>query len=126
MHDEKQLGKDVLDTVNSFTWFAMDASWMLELSDLSLVMIVPTVASGFLLCFVEKRANPRLINVAILSWICMNVSWMLSEVFHQPKYLFAGKVFFGVGVVFILLAAARSKGFSETFSHFRRFRFKKF
>jgi hypothetical protein len=118
--------KHVLDTINSLSWFAMDASWMLGVPEVSLTMIVPTMLSGFLLCFMEKKRSLTLINVAILSWICMNVSWMGAELLGQQAFLNLAKGFFGAGLVFIALAVRSSRNISETFSHFKRFRIKKF
>ncbi|MCE3014116.1 MAG: hypothetical protein LW878_13735, partial [Proteobacteria bacterium] len=70
------ISKDVLDTINSASWFLMDAMWMLQMEQVSVGMIVPTIASGVCLVYIEKRKTLTLINLAILSWICMNVSWM--------------------------------------------------
>lgn len=120
------ISKDILDTVNSFSWFLMDASWMLQEKEISIAMILPTVLSAILLCFVEKRKTVIFINIAILSWICMNVSWMFSDILALPFYLTMAKIFFGVGIAFIILAIATSENISDTFSHFKRFRLKNF
>ncbi len=117
--------KDILDTMNSFSWFLMDASWMLQAREISMMMILPTVLSGLLLCFIEKRRSLTFINIAILSWICMNVSWMFSDIFDGDYYLLIAKSFFGIGIFFIIIALATSENISDTFSHFKRFRIKK-
>ena len=118
------LSKDVLDTMNSFSWFLMDAAWMLQAREISMAMIVPTVISGVLLCFIEKRKALMSINIAILCWICMNISWMFSDLFTQNHYLLIAKTFFGLGILFIVTAIVTSKNISDTFSHFKRFRIK--
>lgn len=117
--------KHILDTLNSLSWFAMDASWMLQVQEVSLVMILPTFLSGLILCFMEKKKPLTLINIAILNWICMNVSWMFSEIFSDGLYLTFAKSFLGTGLFFIGLAVYFSRNLSETFSHFKRFRLKK-
>lgn len=119
------LSKDVLDTINSFSWFFMDAAWMLQVREISIAMILPTMLSAVFLCYIEKRKISGLINFAILSWICMNVSWMFSELFQNSIHLILAKIFFCVGIIFIIWAIFSSKNLSETFSHFRRFRIKK-
>lgn len=116
------LSKDMLDTVNSASWFLMDASWMLQAEKISVMMIVPTVVTGLCLVYIEKRKTVTLINLAILSWICMNVSWMFSEVLEIPFYLTVAKSLFGLGLAFILGAVLVSGSLTETFSHFKRFR----
>jgi hypothetical protein len=118
------MSKDLLDTLNSVSWFLMDASWMLQTEQLSLLMIIPTILSGLFLCYIEKRRTHSLINIAILCWICMNISWMFSEVLELPIYLSVAKGLFVAGCSFIAIAIITSENISDTFSHFRRFRIK--
>lgn len=118
------LSKNALDTINSVAWFAMDASWMLESPEISFIMIIPTILSAIWLCYIEKRLSVTFINVAILSWICMNISWMFAEILSNGTYLVMAKVFFVIGVAFVAAAVFTSKNLTETFSHFRRFRTK--
>jgi len=89
---------------------------------ISVAMIIPTIATGLCLVYIEKRKTLTLINLAILSWICMNVSWMFSEVLEIPFYLTAAKSLFALGLGFILAAVFVSGSLTETFSHFKRFR----
>jgi uncharacterized membrane protein YczE len=119
------ISKDILDTINSVSWFLMDASWMLQVEQISMFMIIPTILSGIFLCYIEKRKTHTLINIAILNWICMNISWMFSEVLDKPEFLLMAKSFFIVGVIFIGLAIYFTENIAETFSHFKRFRIKK-
>ena len=121
----KYLSKDVLDTVNSFSWFFMDASWMLQEKEISLAMIIPTILSAVLLCLIERKRSLTFINLAILSWIFMNVSWMFSDIFAISYYLTLAKSLFGIGIFFIIIAIITSENISDTFSHFRRFRIMK-
>jgi hypothetical protein len=118
------ISKDLLDSTNSVSWFLMDASWMLGVEELSIFMILPTILSGLFLCYIEKRRTHTLINIAILCWICMNISWMFSEVLEINSYLTLAKIFFGTGSLFVILALLTSENISETFSHFKRFRIK--
>lgn len=120
------VSKDVLDTVNSVTWFFMDASWMLQMKEISLMMIVPTILTGIILCYIEKRRNVTFINLAILCWICMNVSWMFADIHGVASYLTIAKALFCLGVLFIFSAIGSSEKLSDTFSHFKRFRMKNF
>jgi hypothetical protein len=119
------LTKDLLDTINSVSWFLMDASWMLQIREMSLVMIFPTVLSGVVLCYIEKRKNVSFINFAIMNWICMNITWMFSEIYANHTLLLISKTFLAIGIAFIALAIYSSENLTETFSHFRRFRVKK-
>ncbi len=114
--------KEVLDTVNSVSWFLLDACWMLGAPTLGYFFAAPTVATGLLLLYVERRPAVTCINLAINSWILMNLFWMMSEATSTPALLLAARVCFGLGVGFILAAVAKSENLKETFSHFRRFR----
>jgi hypothetical protein len=118
------LPKEALDTVNSVSWFLLDASWMLNIRELTYVMIIPTILSALILCYIEKRSNILLINLAILSWILMNISWMFSELYNLPSFFSAAKILFFSGLILILAAIFTSKNITETFSHFKRFRLK--
>ncbi len=118
------LKKEVLDTINSVSWFLLDASWMLEVKEISYLMIIPTIISALILCYIEKRTHILLINLAILAWILMNIAWMFSEMYELPHYFMAAKAFFILGLIFIIGAIVKSKNINETFSHFKRFRLK--
>lgn len=118
------VSKDVLDTINSVCWFFMDASWMLQVKEISIAMIIPTVLTGLILVYMEKRKSHTFINLAILSWICMNVSWMFSDILAIPFYLTLAKALFTLGLLLITGAIVSSENLPETFSHFRRFRIK--
>lgn len=117
--------KHLLDSLNSLSWFAMDVFWMLQVKQLAFVLILPTFVSGLLLCFMETKRPLTIINIAVLSWIAMNGSWMLSETLNDPRFLLLAKSFLGVGLILIVVAIALSKNLSETFSHFKRFRLKR-
>ncbi len=116
------ISKDALDTVNSLTWFLMDAFWMLGATGVATFFILPTLFTGLCLLYIEKRRTVLYINVAINCWIVMNTLWMISEIAESPEMLTWSRAAFGTGILFILLAVRSSENLKETFSHFRRFR----
>lgn len=116
------ISKDTLDTLNSVAWFLADACWMLGLMDLGLGLMIPTVITGLFLLYVEKRRHVFMINAALNSWICMNFLWMFADMDLSGPYLLLAKTFFGLGLLFIVLAMILSPNLKDTFSHFRRFR----
>ncbi len=71
--------KDVLDTLNSITWFIVDGLWMMGLHRFALVFAVPTIITGLLLLYIEKRPSITCINLAINCWIWMNAFWILFD-----------------------------------------------
>lgn len=116
------VSKNILDTANSLFWFAADAAWMLGAVSVGLLCMVPTIVSGLLLLYVEKRKPVIFINLAINCWIMMNTFWMLSEGQPDGPYSTYSKVFFVLGVLAVFIATLLSKSLADTFSHFRRFR----
>jgi hypothetical protein len=109
------VSKDALDTLNSISWFLMDAFWMLEKTSFGKIFVLPTIVSGLLLLYIEKRRTVFWINLAINSWIWMNTFWMFER-------LPLARVSFGFGLLCVFAAILEAKSLRETFSHFRRFR----
>ena len=109
------ISKDALDTLNSVSWFFMDAFWMLEKTSFGKIFVLPTIVSGLLLLYIEKRRTVFWINLAINSWIWMNTFWMYER-------LALARISFGFGLVCVVAAIFEAKSLRETFSHFRRFR----
>jgi hypothetical protein len=109
------VSKDALDTLNSMSWFMMDAFWMLEKTSLGKIFVLPTILSGLLLLYIEKRRTVFWINLAINSWIWMNTFWM----FEKLDWARGAFVF---GLLCVGAALLEAKSLRETFSHFRRFR----
>jgi hypothetical protein len=116
------VSKDGLDTFNSLTWFLADALWMFELPHYAIPMIGLTLLSGLALLYIDKRLNVFFINLAIVSWICMNTLWIVSEFEAYSDLRWVAKLSFALGCLWIVMACMVSKKIRETFSHFRRFR----
>jgi hypothetical protein len=109
------VSKEFLDTSNSVSWFLMDALWMLNLTGWAMIFLLPTLATGLALLYIEKRRSVFWINLSINSWIWMNTFWMFERIDWARNSFFCGLFFIG-------LAVLEAKSFRETFSHFRRFR----
>lgn len=95
---------------------------MLNIIDVGLGLLIPTLLTGAFLLYIEKRKHVLMINAAIFCWICMNFLWMVSDMDLTGPYLLLAKSFFGLGVLFIVIATIISPNLKDTFSHFRRFR----
>lgn len=116
------ISKEVLDTINSIAWFIADAAWMLGSLKLAVLFMIPTILSGLVLLYVEKRPSILLINLAINCWIFMNTLWILIDVYPGDITYYGSRAFFGLGILSIVLAGLLSQNLQETFSHFKRFR----
>ena len=120
------LSKDFLDTLNSLSWFFMDALWMLGQTNLAEIMIPVTILSAICLIYIEKKISLFFINLGILFWILMNVTWMISEARPNVLTLVTPKTFFVLGLLSIIVSVFTTQNIKETFSHFKRFRIKKY
>jgi hypothetical protein len=116
------ISKDLLDTINSVTWFLADGFWLLGYHGVAITCIVPTLLTGLLLLYIEKRPTVVSINCAINCWTWMNALWIVQDWTKVGGYFTAAKFAFGLGIFFVLLAVVISRNVRETFSHFRRFR----
>jgi len=113
------ISKDLLDTTNSVSWFLMDAFWMLEMTGVARTLILPTLATGLLLLYIEKRRTVFWINLTINCWILMNVFWMMDRISSARISFALGILMIGIAIIDGML---QGKSARETFSHFRRFR----
>jgi hypothetical protein len=88
---------DRLSRFHVIFWLLKDAFWCLGWETLATVMIFPTLAVTLLLLVTEK--GERAFNIMLTSWVCMNIFWMLHELWGTPL---------GVTKVFMLLGAISS------------------
>lgn len=121
----KNLSKDNLEIINSFSWFFMDAFWMTEELGLSYFCIVPTLISGVLLLFKERAFSSILVALSALLWASMNSLWLLGDSLEIVNYLIVCKILFGCGIISLILAIFISDDIGKTLAVFRRFKVKK-
>src|SRR5687767_9358517 len=100
--------KDLLDTVNSLSWFLMDAAWMMGFIRLALLVSPLVVLSATALTLIDRRPALVAINGGIMAWIFMNMSWMISDVGDKAFWLALSRGFFVLGAALIVAAAALS------------------
>jgi hypothetical protein len=101
----------LMEVAGSISWFAMDASWMLDRREPALTLAVPTVALSLLLYgFVPRTWTSLLVTGAMAAWACMNVAWMLDD-FHVVPWAHAvAKVFLLLGAVMIGISFVVGRG----------------
>ena len=116
--------KDILDTLNSLSWFLMDACWMMGIYSLAFGLAPLVWITALALFLVDRRPSISAINAGIMAWVCMNITWMVSDLGNKHFWLLVSKIFFVLGVLAIALAVILSDNLRHTFSHFRRFRLK--
>ncbi len=114
----------LLEVLNSICWFLMDSSWMLEYQSLAYFFALPTIVTGLLTLLVSQKPVEKGINFTVLTWIVMNVSWLLSEANPWIKEYHICLALFFVSFASMLLTFVLSDYSLESFRMLRRFRFK--
>lgn len=113
---------DFWDTVGSVLWFFMDASWMLELDTLAMVMIIPTSLVNLYSFRYTRRTLPAFaITGAMNSWLAMNICWMIQDLRGIPALLSVSKLLFMLGALLIVMSALASRNALEFVGVLRRF-----
>ena len=121
----KKVTKDMLEILNSLSWFLMDAMWMLSTFKFAYMLIIPTLVSGILLVFKEKQYVGILIALAAFFWSVMNSIWLVGESMKLNWYLPVCKTFFALGIGTLITGIIISNDVTKTLSTFKRLRFKK-
>lgn len=105
--------KRVVDPLNSFAWFTMDALWMCRLEWPAYVFAALTVVTGIWLLALGWREGRGVLfaDLGLNCWIAMNTVWLVADLNgHPTPLLFAGTVAI-LGAVFIAAAAWHSQDF---------------
>jgi hypothetical protein len=103
--------KGVVDTVNSFTWFTMDALWIVGLEWPAYVTAGLTVFTGvWLLALAWRQGWGALFaDLGLNCWIWMNTVWLVSDMNgRETPRAFAVSVAI-LGAAFIAAAAWHSE-----------------
>lgn len=75
---------DIINKLHVISWVAKDILWNLQFMTAAKFMILPTIV--FAVWMLIKDEYNRIENLAITSWISMNICWMLHEFPpHWPK-----------------------------------------
>ena len=111
------------ETTGSVLWFAMDSFWMLEVNALALGLILPTVLTNLVALRYGKGREEKLVTWALLSWLAMNVTWMVGDILAIEPFYHLAKAFTALGflLLLVLLLHTHRVGGSWT-EHLRRFR----
>lgn len=82
-------------------WLIKDSCWMLEIKWLGALMVVPALLMAVRICYITRKTEDLLINLAILCWITANSYWMLVEFFAQNAYKNLAGFPFAFGFAFV-------------------------
>lgn len=115
----------LVETAGSVAWFAMDASWMLNIPTLAVALAIPTLALNLLVFrYLTRTWASWLVAGAMAAWACMNILWMAHDLKLTAWGLEAGKAFLVLGVLMLVAAVCvgRTEALALVATRFRRLR----
>lgn len=110
--------------MNSIAWLSMDAMWLFGYSKLGLWFGVPSIATGLLLLYVERRRPLNYVFLSTNCWIWMNVAWMVSDTYPQYEKisLTVAKTFLFLGLAFVIKGAFKPGGLTKALAHYKGYK----
>ena len=114
------------ETTGSILWFAMDSFWMLGVDVLALGLILPALLGNLAALRYVKKMQEKLGSGALLSWLAMNVAWMVADIRAVDALYPVAKAFTALGFLMLLVSLLHSRragvSWSERLRRFRRLR----
>lgn len=103
----------IVDPLNSFAWFTMDALWMCRLESPAYVFAGLTVVTGIWLVVLgwHKGRGARFADLGLNCWIIMNTVWLVLDLNEQPTPLAFAVPVAILGAVLLAAAAWYSGDF---------------
>lgn len=111
MEPAPSLSKRVVDPLNSFAWFTMDALWMCKLEWPAYAFTAITVVTGLWLLILgwRSRRGVLLADLGLNCWIAMNAIWLVSDLNDRPTPLEIALPVAFLGAAFLAAAVWRSQ-----------------
>jgi hypothetical protein len=121
MEPTPPFSKRVVDPLNSFAWFTMDALWMCKLAWPAYAFAGVTVVTGVWLLVLGWRGRRGLVfaDLGLNCWIVMNTVWLVADLNGQPTPLAVAVPVAVLGAVFLAAAAWYSQDFRRLRIHGR-------
>lgn len=112
---EKKLA--LFETTCVVFWLLLDGFWLMQWHFLTYFSSAIAVIAGICIFFyVEKRVVPILIACADSSWLVMNILWAVGDL-PDPDIVWCltlSKIFFGLAVLFFVIAFFKSEAKTRT------------
>jgi hypothetical protein len=109
----ESFSKRVVDPLNSFAWFTMDALWMCQLEWPAYVFAGLTVVTGVWMLVLGWREGRGVLlaDLGLNCWIAMNTVWLVSDLNSRPAPLALAVPLAVLGAVFLAAAVRHSQDF---------------
>jgi uncharacterized membrane protein (GlpM family) len=88
-----------LENAHVAFWLLKDFSWCSGMKWLGLLMVFPTLALAIRLAYSSRNNREDWVHsIAIVFWICANITWMIGEFFFEDHTRWLAQVFFMAGL----------------------------
>jgi hypothetical protein len=103
----KETHKKILNTheIHVISWLLKDVFWTLKWTWMATVMVLPTLLLALYIFIGEKESRDS--NLVLLSWLNMNIFWMLHELQNLPYWPVQLFMFLGFLSTFRLILKKR-------------------
>lgn len=91
-----------IENLHVLVWLMKDFSWCSSWHWLGIICIAPTLVVAAKIAFDSRKSIPDLVhNVAVVLWICANITWMVGEFFYEDHTRSYAKAFFFSGMLLL-------------------------
>jgi hypothetical protein len=103
----KEIHKKILNIheIHLISWLLKDIFWTLKWTWLATVMVLPTLLLALYIFIKDKESRDS--NLVLLSWLNMNIFWMLHELQNLPYWPVQLFMFSGILSTFRLILKNR-------------------
>jgi len=91
--------------IHVISWLLKDVFWTLKWAWMATVMVLPTLLLALYIFIREKESRDS--NLVLLSWLNMNIFWMLHELQNLPYWPVQLFMFLGILSTFRLILKKR-------------------
>jgi hypothetical protein len=95
--------KNELSKLHIATWLLKDVFWCFKLTSLAVFMIIPTSIIALYMLIDDK--DNRLENGVLMSWLTLNIFWMLHELVGLSLFFIYPPIIIGLIMTGYLLKA---------------------
>jgi hypothetical protein len=87
------------ENAHVFLWLIKDLCWCMLSETLGLIMVAPTLILALTITWKQwHERSEKLHNLAVVSWICANSTWMIGEFFLNDGLRNYALIFFLAGI----------------------------
>lgn len=91
--------------IHIISWLLKDIFWTLKWTWMATTMVLPTALLAIYIFIMDKESKDS--NLVLLSWLSMNIFWMLHELQNLPYWPVQVFMFLGILSTFNLILKRR-------------------